>query len=186
MWSPAAGQGEYMAYTSRLRRCLFVSGVIATLALAGTAPGVAAQGAVPFVAALSGTAQWDGGPVAMCQSSGVASHLGLTTSQCSAVLDFANYRPYAECSGEGTGFGLPNVNTMVLTAADGDQLVLVSIDLACELVPFTSFHGTGQWTVDSSASTGRFAGATGSGTLDGNVDFFAQTVDVGLVGEITY
>jgi hypothetical protein len=75
---------------------------------------------------------------------------------------------------------------MRLTAANGDRLVLVSVDLACELVQLTSFHGTGVWSVDSSSSTGRFANATGTGELDGNVDFFAGTVQVSLIGEIAY
>jgi hypothetical protein len=75
---------------------------------------------------------------------------------------------------------------MRLTASDGDVLVLVSIDLACEIVSLSSFHGTGVWTVDSSASTGRFAGADGTGNLDGTVDFTAGTVKVSLIGEIRY
>jgi hypothetical protein len=143
--------------------------------------------AVPFAAALSGTAVLDlGRAEARCSSEGIATHLGLTTSECTAALDLANYRPYDECAGEGTGFGLPNVNTLRLTAANGDRLVLVSIDLACELVQLTSFHGTGVWTVDGAASTGRFANATGTGNLDGTVDFFAGTVQVSLTGEIAY
>lgn len=139
---------------------------------------------VPFVAALSGTAVLDlNNAEARCTGKGIATHLGQTTSQCTAALDFGGYMPYQQCDG---GYGLPNVNTMVLTSADGDRLVLVSIDLACEIVQLTSFHGTGFWSVDSSESTGRFAGASGAGHLDGYVDFLEGTVQVSLIGEISY
>lgn len=170
-------------------RPLYVAAVAVTFSFMGTAQVFAGdEDSVPFVAALSGnTAVLDlGNARADCASAGIATHLGLTTSKCTATLDLANYMPYDECAGEGTGYGLPNVNTITLTAADGDQLVLVSVDLACEIVQLTSFHGIGIWSVDSSASTGRFAGATGSGQLDGHVDFFAQTVQVSLIGEISY
>lgn len=161
---------------------------VAILALWGS-DRVVAEGdqSIPFVAALSGTAILDlGRAEARCSGEGIATHLGGTTSECTAALDLANYRPYDECAGEGTGYGLPNINTMRLTAANGDKLVLVSVDLACEIVQLTSFHGTGAWSVDSSASTGRFANAIGNGQLDGNVDFAAGTVHVNLIGEIFY
>jgi hypothetical protein len=106
---------------------------------------------------------------------------------CSAALDFSQYAEYDVCSGPGeTGLGIPNVNTIVLRAANGDRLVIVSLDIACEVIPFRSFHGTGQWTVDSEASTGRFAGASGSGELDGSVDFVLGEVQVSMIGEIDY
>ena len=177
-----------MTSKSGLSRPLSAVAVAAAFSVAGAAQ-VYADGEVPvpFVAALSGMAVLDLGKAeAKCSSEGIATHLGRTMSECTAALDLANYRPYDECAGEGTGYGLPNVNTLKLTAANGDQLVLVSIDLACEIVQLTSFHGTGAWSVDASSSTGRFAGATGSGDLDGNVDFFAGTVQVSLIGEIAY
>jgi len=164
-----------------------VVGLTGIIALVG-AMQVSADGeqSVPFAAALSGTAEWDGGPVMTCQGEGIASHLGRTVSQCTSVLDLANYQLYAECAGEGTGFGIPNINTVTLTAADGDRLVLVSVDLACEIVQGTSFHGTGLWTVDAFESTGRFAGATGTGNLDGKVDFSTGDVMVNVTGEIAF
>jgi hypothetical protein len=163
-------------------------GLTAILAFVGPTQTIAGgKPAVPFAAALTGTAQWDGGPIMTCEGEGIAQHLGESMSQCIAELDFAGYAQYDECANDGTGYGIPNVNTMTLTAANGDQLVIVSIDLACEIVPFTSFHGTGDWTVDSLESTGRFAGATGTGRIDGNVDFSAGgAVMVTLIGEISY
>lgn len=170
------------------RELLGAVGLTAIFALAGPTQTIAGdKPAVPFAAALTGTAQWDGGPIMTCQGEGIARHLGKSTSQCFAALDFAGYAPYDECAKDETGYGIPNVNTMTLTATNGDQLVIVSIDIACEIVPFTSFHGIGVWTVDGSASTGRFAGATGIGKLDGNVDFAAGgAVMVTLIGDISY
>jgi len=141
---------------------------------------------VPFVAALSGAAQWDGGPTATCHGTGIGNHLGLTTSQCAAQLNLALYMQYDDCSGEGTGFGFPAVNTSVLTAANGDQLVLVSLEIACEIEPFKSFHVIGSWTADSSSSTGRYAGATGTGDCDANVDFVDGEFNFSFVGELDY
>jgi hypothetical protein len=177
-----------MNRTAGLRMSAWSAVAAVVLSLAGSEQSVAEdQQAVSFVAALSGSATlYLGQAEARCSSEGIATHLGLTTSECIATLDLANYRPYEECAGEGTGYGLPNINTMRLTAANGDRLVLVSVDLACEIVQLTSFHGTGIWSVDSSASTGRFANATGIGRLDGNVNFFAGTVHVSLIGEIMY
>jgi hypothetical protein len=144
------------------------------------------RNSVPFAAALAGEAVWDGGPIANCRSEGIATHLGQTTSQCTAELDLNAYGPYDICSGEGeNGYGIPNVNTLRLTAANGDLLVLVSDDIACQIEQF-SFRGTGEWIVDSEASTGRFAGATGVGELGGQVDFAAGVVQVSIVGEISY
>jgi len=73
-----------------------------------------------------------------------------------------------------------------LTAANGDKLVLVGDDLACEILPLQSFHGTGIWHVNSLASTGRFAGAAGTGFLDGHVDFVEGVYDIRFSGEISY
>ena len=162
-----------------------VAAILATIgvtqAFAGRAHGV------PFEAALSGTAVWDGAsPVATCQGAGKATHLGLTTASCSAVLDVASFGPDPRCAAEGTGNALPNVNTATLTAANGDQLVLVSVDIACQFEPGTSFHSTGVWTVQPSLSTGRFAGATGTGNCDAHVDFAAGVFAITYTGEITY
>jgi len=177
-----------MKRTIGYRKLICAVGMTATLAFGGAAQTMAAESAaVPFAAALTGTAEWDGGPTMFCQGEGIGSHLGQLTSQCFAQLDFSGYALYDECAEYGTGFGIPNVNTMTLTAANGDRLVIVSNDIACEIVPFYSFHGFGVWTVDPAESTGRFAGATGTGDFDGNVDFSAGgAVMVSLIGKISY
>jgi len=177
-----------MKCRSGLERLLRVAAVAATLALMGSTQAFAdGTDAVPFEAALSGTAAWDGlSPVANCQGAGTATHLGLTTSQCTAILDLPSYGLHPECAGEGTGNALPNVNTAVLIAPNGDRLVLVSNDIACEIDPLTGFHATGAWTVHPSMSTGRFAGATGTGTCDAKVDFAAGIFEITYAGTIAY
>ena len=177
-----------MVRRTGLGRPLRVAAVAATFALMGWTQVFAdAADGTPFEAALSGVAAWDGmSPIANCQGAGTATHLGLTTSQCTAVLDLASYGPHPECAGEGTGNALPNVNTAVLIAANGDRLVLVSNDIACEIDPLTSFHATGVWSVHPSMSTGRFAGATGTGTCDANVDFATGIFEITYTGKIAY
>lgn len=167
---------------------LCIAAMAATFVLvSGTQALAEGDGVVSFSAVVSGTATWDGqSPVANCQGAGIATHLGLTTSQCTAVLDLASYGPNPECAAEGTGHALPNVNTATLIAANGDRLVLVSVDLACEIEPLTSFHSTGTWTVHPSMSTGRFAGATGTGNCDANVDFAAGIYEIRWSGEIAF
>lgn len=174
------------------RKKISYSGAVILMAvifiLAGTRQVSAGESVFrPFKASFSGTAEWDGASqFAKCQGVGRATNLGLMTSDCTAVLNLSGYGPKTECANEGTGNGLPNVNVALLTADDGDTLALVALDLACEIQPFTSFHGTGVWYVHPSMSTGRFTGTAGWGTLDGNVDFSEGTFEVNWKGRIAY
>jgi len=148
---------------------------------------IADNAMVPFEASFTGTAELDlGNFIAHCHAEGIATHLGMTSSDCVAIL--LDYGPFEECEDEegGTGFGIPNINTATLTAANGDKLVLVSDDLACEILLLRSFHGTGIWRVDPLASTGRFSGATGTGYIDGHVDFLEGVFESKFSGVISY
>ena len=121
---------------------------------------------------------------AHCNGSGNISHLGLVSTECDAV--FLDYGPMDECAGTGTGWGIPNLNTAVMTAANGDQLVLVLDDLACEISIATEYQATGQWYVDGTRSTGRFAGATGTGLMVGRVNFATGIFACDIAGTIFY
>jgi len=79
-----------------------------------------------------------------------------------------------------------HVKSALLTAVNGDKLVLVSDDLACEILPLQSFHERGFWHADPLASTGRFAGATGTGFLVGYIDFLEGVMESNLGGVISY
>lgn len=68
--------------------------------------------------------------------------------------------------------GLRNTNVETLTTSDGSTLTLRSQDLGC-LSGLGIFHGLGHWTV--TGATGRLAGTTGSGTLEGRVNLLTGT-----------
>jgi len=67
--------------------------------------------------------------------------------------------------------GMVNTNVETLEAADG-SLTITSHDVGC-ITGLGRFHGVGTWTV--TGGTGRYAGAVGSGSLDGRVDILAGT-----------
>ena len=73
------------------------------------------------------------------------------------------------------------MHTETLTAANGDQLVIRMVNVACHTGPFTC-HGTGRWTV--LGGTGRFEGVTGEGTDEGDADFETNTFVLTLTGTL--
>lgn len=77
---------------------------------------------------------------------------------------------------------LLNVNNERLIAANGDELEISSNDAGCPVSPGV-YHGTGQWTV--SGGTGRFAGWTGTGTIDGHSNFGSGTFAFTLSGTVS-
>jgi hypothetical protein len=80
-----------------------------------------------------------------------------------------------------------NAHSETITAANGDQLMFQATDLACPIGP-TTLHGTGHWVV--TGGTGRFAGASGGGELEGESDFgpgFSPgTYQYTLTGSLSY
>jgi hypothetical protein len=93
---------------------------------------------------------------------GNASHLGLTTAistdQLVNVID-----------GSATA-------TYTLTGANGDTVILAMIFQATEIPGGVTFEGTYIVT----GGTGRFAGAAGSGTLEGSAVFFDESTGAGF------
>jgi len=77
--------------------------------------------------------------------------------------------------------GLANTNVVTITAAGG-TLTLTSSDVGCPNGVGT-FHGTGVYTV--TGATGRYAGATGQGTLDGGADILTSTAHITADGTLT-
>ena len=155
-----------------------------TEALAGPAFGSGLSATeVPFMASLSGEVRFDPpeNPVqALFEGSGEASHLGAARNE--GVAGPLTPVPTADCA---LGFGIPNTHLETLTAANGDQLMLELIDLACPVDPtFTVFQGTGHWTVIG--GSGRFSDASGSGTTEGLADFAQGQFEIGLTGRISY
>ena len=171
----------------QLLKNLWQVSIVAVFTLLTFNQAIAGNATVPFEASFTGTAELNLCIfIAHCHGEGIATHLGLTSSDC--VSNLLGYGRFEECEDEegGTGFGIPNINTATLTAANGDKLVLVTDDLACEILPLRSFHGTGFWQVDPLASTGRFAGTTGAGFLEGHADFVDGVFESKFSGVISY
>jgi hypothetical protein len=138
-------------------------------------PAATAKDQVPFKARLSGTAAFTGPTTVEFHGVGHATHMGRIVGSGVAILGQST-----ESCPNGAP-NVPNVHTETLTAANGDQIVIRMVDVACPTGPFT-FHGTGHWTVLS--GTGRFRDATGRGTAEGNADFERNTFELTLTGTL--
>lgn len=148
-----------------------------TIGAVGVLTPVVAQAApsstVPFAAHYEGTAT-PGQTIAL-SGSGVATALGASTNEGVATP----VGPAATCPD--SGFAVRN--EQVFTAADGDQLHVTIEDDSCAVdASGTRFRGVGTYAV--TGGTGRFSGATGSGTFEGLGDFAAQTFTFDLRGTL--
>ena len=152
--------------------------LLAAVGVCFVAPGpvAAADSDVPFEARLSGTATFTSPTSAEFQGAGTATHLGRVTNGGIAILG-----PPTDGCPDGAQ-GIPNVHTETLTAANGDELMIRMVNLACPTGP-ASFHGTGRWTVIG--GTGRFVNVTGAGSIEGNADFATNTFELTLSGALS-
>ena len=147
----------------------------------GASSVLAACHPVPFTATYSGSAAFASATPASFVGPGTATHLGriATTGMSDFSCGVGSHCPVSNCPD-----GVPNVNTETLTAANGDTLTIVSTDVACPIPGLNlAFHGTGHWVV--TGGTGRFAGASGQGTLDGHSDFGAGTFQFTVTGSVS-
>jgi hypothetical protein len=122
-------------------------------------PAVAARTQVPFVGTYSGSAAFTSETTVSFSGTGISTIIGLSANDGRIVIT----GPDGSCPG-----GLANVHTETITAANGDSLTFIAHAVACPTGPGV-FHGTGHFVIGG--GTGRFAGATGQGTLDGRADF---------------
>jgi hypothetical protein len=154
-----------------------VLGAAAALVLTVVAHAGANDKDVPFSASFSGTVAFTSQTTVAFDGAGQATHMGRSSN--AGVTTVVGPPNPAGC--------IPNLNTETLTAANGDRLVIQSNDLACPIGP-TTLHGAGHWVVVD--GTGRFAGATGSGSLDGVSSFgpglSAGTFQFTLTGSVSY
>jgi len=137
--------------------------------------GALASSDVPFHARLTQTATATACPAGttadLCLAqtgAGTATHLGSMTKDALVLLTFVS--PTCATFVEYTTFG----------AANGDTLTMVQTGTACFGTP-TSASATASYTV--TGGTGRFVGATGSGTASTNVTAIAPGV---FTGPATY
>jgi hypothetical protein len=157
-------------------RCLGLLGLVASLTLAVGLAWAGEKKARPFHA--EATATWDNvfnglfAPPANFEGSGTATHLGDITQSGTLFL-----------APPDANFVFPGYGSVTFVAANGDS---VSFDYEGFLNAVTG-EGTGTFTF--TGGTGRFAGATGSGTFDALIDLsFAteQPMTVTLDGSISY
>ena len=157
------------------RRIISLAAAAAALGPVAPTSANAVNDGVPFEAELSGTAAFTSPTTVEFHEEGQAMYLGQFMGVGIAILD----PPTGTCP---SGLpGIPNVHTETLTAADGGQLVIRMVNLACPTGPFT-FHGMGYWTVVE--GTGRFEGVTGEGTDEGDADFETNTFALSLTGTL--
>ncbi|MDP9342538.1 MAG: hypothetical protein M3Q23_10715 [Actinomycetota bacterium] len=157
--------GQIARSTARLVPVLVV---LTTLWVAGGARADGMQ--VPFHGSYAGTVAFTGPGIVAFNGSGNATQLGLSTNQGTATISsVVNGCAY-------------NENVETFTAANGDTLQITSEDVACPIAPGVS-HGHGDYHV--SGGTGRFANATGSGTLDGQADFNTGQFSFTATGSIS-
>jgi len=168
-----------MRYTRMQLVGVVTTAVLTTAAVFGlsgaTEAGANAGGHAPLKANFSGTVAFTSPSSIVLKGAGHSTLMGASTNDGNAVI-----------SGPPNAAGCtPNAHTETLTAANRDQLVIESDDVACPIGP-TSLHGTGHWHVVS--GTGRFSSATGEGTFDGEADFGPSfspgTYSISLTGEI--
>ncbi len=152
-----------MFVTVALLIALITSGISANLAFASS-------NMVPFTASISGTVVLTSPTTAVLSGSGNGTYMGPITY----AGNVSNITP--------TPTGLTNDLVETLTAANGDTITFFCKEVAVQTSPGV-FHGTDQWVV--TGGTGRFAGATGSGTADTHVDLNKGTFTKNVTGTIS-
>jgi hypothetical protein len=159
-----------------VKKLVILIAAAVTFGPATLTPATAANGTVPFKARLSGTAAFTSPTTVAFHGAGRARHVGRFVSRGVALLEPQT----GDCPGSGPG--IANAHTETLTAANGDELVIRMMNVACPTGPYT-FHGTGHWTVVG--GTGRFASVTGQGTDEGHADFEVGTFELALIGTLS-
>ncbi len=159
---------------ARIRWRLLVPLALLTVAVSGLAvnPASAASPTTPFSASTEGTVAATGETSFALAGSGKAIHLGQVSYQGDVQVTSVDPE---------TGV-ITDVLTETLTAANGDTLTLLCTQVATPVAPGV-YLGSDQWTVIG--GTGRFSGATGSGTGETHVDLNAGTFSKASTGTLT-
>jgi hypothetical protein len=187
----------------RLARPLATFVVLFALALTVVAPAAAARGelgrTVPFHGSVTASdtpdffasdCAGDAGELPFWRyhshGTGAFSHLGRVSSyvtHCSYLSEVDGDFPFGAFSIEGYTVG----STSHLTAANGDILILAQeVTFAGSFAPSVPSYSyaTGTWVV--SEGTGRFLGATGSGTIEAVTDMSTDATTATYTGTIRY
>ena len=159
--------------SSRNRRRLLPFAVVVALTLfgVGASSASAAQTSVPYKSSITGTVAVTGPTTFALAGQGTSSHLGNT--KYSGVVTITNV--------DGNGV-ITDTLVETLTAANGDTVTLLCHQVATP-VSAGVLHGVDTWTVIS--GTGKFTGATGSGTGTTDADLVHGTFTKVATGTIT-
>jgi hypothetical protein len=131
---------------------------------------------VPFSGSYAGTVRPTANPLeTFLDGTGSAVDLGQGTTTARVVI--LGVDGSAACPG-----GVKNEQHATLIAANGDTLSFTNHDVACPIGTAGLFHGTGHWYV--TGGTGRFSGAMGQGTYNGQIDLARLTFSFNLSGTI--
>jgi hypothetical protein len=150
--------------------------------------GALAQSLVPFQATMTETftvVPCD--PNVICgpiTGSGQATHLGKTSESSEVFVDLlSNPGPTSDCPIGATNH-FAETRTVTLSSANGDQITLALTGQSCDSSATPGFTGIASDTWVVTGGTGRFTGATGSGTntalIDGP-DLTSVTVFIGTL-----
>ena len=107
------------------------------------------------------------------EGSGQATHLGKTSETVAVIVDLA-HPDAAGC--------FPEVRKTIFTAANGDQIMMTSTGKSCSTGP-TTVTAVDSYVV--TGGTGRFSGASGSGTNTALVDLTSRTAVVTFIGTLS-
>lgn len=165
---------------NHLRRTLSFA-LVPTLALGmiGAPAASADASAVPFQASIAETIAPNPlcAPNTRCTAitgSGQATHLGNSTEVAAVVSEITIMLP-GGCN--------PESRTTTLTAANGDTLMLAATGTNCPTSVPTMKTAFDNFTV--TGGTGRFAGASGSGTISATIDLATRTAVVTISGTLS-
>jgi len=162
---------KYFGKKGKLWMFVTVAMLIASMVSGvGIGPAYAASNQVSFNGSFSGAVALTGPTTAVLSGSGVARLLGLS-AYAGDVSDITS-----------TATGLTDVLVETLSAANGDTITILCNQVAVQQAPGV-FQGSDEWTVIG--GTGRFAGATGSGTGITHIDLNNGTFSKQLMGTIS-
>jgi hypothetical protein len=162
---------------SRKLRIAGVAGLPLVATLLAVTPTVAASSApVPFYVSISGVGGFSSPSSVYFRGSGIALVMGKVTDAGTAT----DFSPATTCSAG----GINNLHTELLTAADGSTLTIVSHDVACWVSPTRIYCSHCPY--DIASGTGRFAGATGKGELNGYLELADGTFAGTYAGTISF
>ena len=141
---------------------ILIPSILALVLVLGTSPIAFAFGSVPFRGSGTGTFSDTSPTTVAITGTGYYEHLGLTTLVFTSTI-----------TGAATCGGFTAMERDTYTAANGDKVFLSVSDVLCPTSTPNAFQLSGSFTV--TGGTGRFAGASGSGTVQASITFTSAT-----------